>query len=244
MSSKNLMAIITAVLAEVLIIILNILLKGDLPGSVVALNIVVCTLIFASSACVMFIKWDRSEDKVSTWIGTLAIDIWGFSVYSILALAAMILMNSHAVVDSISDSYPVAFKYQLLVHSILLAFLFFTRFLGHATADQITNVHVKEAAVRSGLDEMKSAVRRLQDAVFVCQDVSPEVRAQIDRLQQNVRYLSPVNTAEAKDLENDFVGKVNALIPAFINYKMNEDSIRRQVALLEHLFENRKKTYN
>ena len=136
------MAIITAVLAEVLIIILNILLKGDLPGSVVALNIVVCTLIFASSACVMFIKWDRSEDKVSTWIGTLAIDIWGFSVYSILALAAMILMNSHAVVDSISDSYPVAFKYQLLVHSILLAFLFFTRFLGHATADQITNVHV------------------------------------------------------------------------------------------------------
>ena len=66
----------------------------------------------------------------------------------------------------------------------------------------------------------------------------------IDEIQQNIRYLSPVKSSEAKDIENDYVSKVNALIPAFINYKMNEDSIAKQLSLLKHLIDNRKKIYN
>ena len=244
MKPKMIYAILAALVGEALIITLNILFRGDLPDNVLILNIVVCTLVFISSAWVFFIKWDRSDDKAGTWVGTLGVNLWGFSLYSFLALIALFAMNLHVVVDNVSETYPIEFKYQLLVHGILLLFLIITRFSSHAVAGQIKNVYNKETNLVSGLDEMKSATRRLQDAVFVCSDVDHDIRTMIDEIQQNIRYLSPVKSSEAKDIENDYVSKVNALIPAFINYKMNEDSIAKQLSLLKHLIDNRKKIYN
>lgn len=246
MKPKMLYAILAAMIGEALIVTLNILFRGELPDNVLVLNIVVCSIAYASSAWVFFIKWDKSpvDDKVGTWGGTLGVNLWGSSLYSFLVIVALFAMNLHVVVDEISDTYPIEFKYQLLVQGALLFFLIITRFSSHAVADQVENVYNKEAALVSGLDEMKSAARRLQDAVFVCSDVDPNLRKMIDDIQQNIRYLSPVKSSEAKDIESNYVNKVNTLIPAFINYKMNEDLIAKQLSLLKHLVDNRKKIYN
>ena len=244
MKPRAIYAILASALGEALIIFLNILFSGDLPDNVVILNIIVCTLVFASTAWTFFIKWDQSDDNVGTWVGTLGVNLWGFSLYSCFALVALFAMNLPFIVELISGTYPVEFKYQLLVQSILLLFLIVTRFGSHAVAEQVENVHKKEDDLESGLDDMKSATRRLQDAIFVCENASPEICRMIDTMSGNIRYLSPVNSKEAKDIEEDFVPKVNALIPAFINYKMNEDSIRKQIALLIHLVDNRKRIYN
>ena len=230
-------------MGEALIITLIILFSKGFPSNIIALNIIVGTLVFASSGWGLFVKWDRSEDKVGTWVGTLGVNLWGFGVYAVLALFAMILMNFCPGAD-ISDSYPVAFKYQLLVQGALFAFLVLTRFFASAVAEQVEDVYNKEQAVLSGLDEMKSATRRLQDAAFMCENMDPSLRTMLDDIQQDLRYLSPVKSSEARDLENDFVSKVNNLIPAFVNYKMNEDQIARQLGLLKHIIENRKKIYN
>lgn len=243
MKKSTIYAILAAVLGEALIITLIILFSKGFPSNIIALNIIVGTLVFASSAWGLFVKWDRSEDKVGTWVGTLGVNLWGFGVYAVLALFAMILMNFCPGAD-ITDSYPVAFKYQLLVQGALFAFLVLTRFFGSAVAEQVENVYNKEQAVLSGLDEMKSATRRLQDAAFMCENMDPSLRTMLDDIQQDLRYLSPVKSSEARDLENDFVSKVNNLIPAFVNYKMNEDQIARQLGLLKHIIENRKKIYN
>lgn len=244
MKPKMLYAIIAAVLVEALIIWLNILFWDDVPTNVLVLNIIVCTLACACFAWPLFLKWDRSDDKTGSWVGTLGLNMRGLSAYAVLALVAMFVMNLRPVVESLSDSYPVAFKYQLLVHAILLLILILTRFASHAVGEQVENVSSKEAVLTSGLDDMKSAMRRLQDAVFVCQDVDPGLRSMVDEIQQNIRYLTPVKSGEAREIEEDFVAKVNALIPAFINYKMNEDSIARQLSLLKHLVDNRKSIYN
>jgi hypothetical protein len=244
MNGKTVYAIIAAVLGEAIVIALNIIFRGDLPQNILILNIVVSTLIYVSSAWVYFIKLDRSDDKVGTWVGTLGVNLWGFNLYSLFALIALLAMNLHVIVDQFSDTYPVDIKYQLLVHGILLIFLVTTRFFSKTVEGQVKNVYEKEEALKSGLEDMKSATRRLQDAIFVCEDVSPEIRKMMDSIQTDIRYLSPVKSREAKDIEADFVAKVNALIPAFINYKMNAESISKQIVLLSHIVDNRKKIYN
>ena len=244
MKPKMLYAILAVVIVEALIIWLNILFGEDLPTEVTVLNIIVCTIAFASFAWPLFVKWDRSDDKVGRWVGTLGINMNGMFLYALLALAAMVLMNLHAVVDNVFDTYPVPFKYQLMVQAFLLLILIFSRFTGMAVGDQVEEVAQKEEALTSGLDDMKSAVRRLQDAVFICEEVDPGLRTLVDEIQQNIRYLSPVKSREARDIEGDFVDRVNALLPAFINYKMNEDTIAKQIRMLKHLVDNRKSIYN
>lgn len=244
MNGKTVYAIIAAALGEAIVIALNIIFRGDLPQDILILNIVVSTLIYMSSAWVYFIKLDRSDDKVGTWVGTLGVNLWGFNLYSLLALIALLAMNLHVIVDQYSNTYPVDIKYQFLVHGILLLFLVTTRFFSKTVEGQVKNVYEKEEALKSGLGDMKSATKRLQDAIFVCEDVSPEIRKMIDSIQTDIRYLSPVKSREAKDIEEDFVAKVNALIPAFTNYKMNADSISKQIILLSHIVDNRKKIYN
>lgn len=244
MKPKLIYAILAAVIGEALIVTLNILFRGDLPNNVLVLNIIVCTLAYICSGWWLFVRWDRSEDKVETWVGTLGVNLWGFGVYSTLAIIALFVMNLHATVDNFSDTYPVEFKYQLLVQGALFMFLILTRFFSHTVAGQVENVHVKETALVSGLDEMKSATRRLQDAAFMCENMDPSLRSILNDIQLNLRYLSPVKSSEAHEIESEYVAKVNALIPAFINYKMNEDSIAKQLGILKHLVDNRKKIYN
>ena len=244
MKPKIIYAVLAVVIGEALIIALNILFRGDLPDNVLALNIIVCTLALICSGWWLFVRWDRSEDRVETWVGTLGVNLWGFSIYSTLSIIAMFVMNLHATVDTFSDTYPVEFKYQLLVQGALFIFLVLTRFFSHTVAGQVEKVQTKEQALVSGLDEMKAATRRLQDTVFMCENMDPSLRSILDDIQLNLRYLSPVKSREAHEIENEFVSKVNALIPAFINYKMNEDSIAKQLGILKHLVDNRKKIYN
>lgn len=244
MRAKTIYAILAAVIGEAIIVTLNILFGEDLPDNVVVLNIIVCTLACVCSGWWLFVKWDRSEDTIGTWVGTLGVNIWGFSTYSTLSITALFVMNLHSTVDTFSDTYPVEFKYQLLVQGTLFMFLVISRFFSYTVAGQIENVHTKEQALVAGLDEMKAATRRLQDAAFMCEQMDPSLRSMLDDIQLNLRYLSPVKSSEAREIENDYVSRVNALIPAFINYKMNEESIARQLGLLKHLVDNRKKIYN
>ena len=244
MKPKIIFAILAAVIGEALIVTLNILFRGGLPDNVLVLNIIVCTLAYICSGWWLIFKWDRSEDKAETWVGTLGVNLWGFGIYSVLSIIALFAMNLHATVDSFSDTYPVEFKYQLLVQGALFMFLILTRFFSHTVAGQVEKVHKKEQALVSGLDEMKAATRRLQDAAFLCETMDPSLRSMLDDIQLNIRYLSPVKSREAHEIEDDYVSKVNALITAFINYKMNEDSIAKQLGILKHLVDNRKKIYN
>lgn len=234
---KKMFLISSLLIGEALIIALNVIFGGSLPTNVLVLNMIVSSVAYISASWMFFVKWDRSEDVPGTWVGTLGVNLWGFGLYTVLAIAALLLMN-------LTGTNPVAFKYQLLVHAALFMFLLLTRFFSSAVAGQVWKVHEREQALVSGLDEMKSATRRLQDAAFMCEDMDPSLRAILDDIQQNLRYLSPVKSAEARDIENDYVSKVNALIPAFINYKMNEDNIAKQLGMLKHLIDNRKKIYN
>lgn len=244
MNGKTVYAIIAAVLGEAIAMALNIVFRGDLPQNILILNIAVSTLIYVSSAWVYFIKLDRSDDKVGTWVGVLGVNLWSFNLYSLLALIALLAMNLHVIVDKYSDTYPVDIKYQLLVHGILLLFLVTTRFFSKTIEGQVKNVYEKEETLKLGIEDMKSATRRLQNAIFECGDINPEIRKMVDSIQADIRYLSPEMSREAKDMEADFVTKVNALIPAFINYKMNAELISKQIVLLSHIVDNRKKTYN
>lgn len=241
MNRKLLFGLLVLALGLAMVVMLNFLFGGHLPNNILTLNIIVSCLVFISFCCPLLVKWDKSEDKIGTWVGTLGLNIWAYTVYGVLAILAIILMN---MTGAMEITGPVPFKYQFLVHAGLLLFLIFTRFGSSAIAEQVENVYKKEESLKAGREDMKSALRRLQDAVFVCDAAAPDVRQKIDALQEDLRFLSPANNREAQELEQEFVEKVNALIPAFINYKMNEDSIIKQVSVLKYTVDKRKAVRN
>lgn len=231
---KKVLAILAAVLGESIIVALNIILGKELPTEIIILNTVVCTLVYALWMSVYFIKWDKSSSSEGGWVGSLGIKIYGFSSYSAIAILAVIVMNL------LSLSLTV----QLIVHGVLLFMLLSTFFFGAGISSQVESVAKNEQEMISGIDSMKRMMRKLNDAAFMCSEMNPDLRTLIDDIQQDLRYLSPNKSVDAKELEDEFVEKVRELLPAFRNYRMNEDQIASQLGFLKHLVKNRKQVRN
>ena len=231
---RKVLAILAVLLGETLIVTLNVMFGKSLPTDTLVLNIVICSLIYATFCSVFLIDFDRSEDNEGGWVASLGINIIAICSYGGAALLALIIMNI----------FGVPFKYQLLVHGILLFGFIGMLFLASASSSQVGRVAAKEQQLVSGLDTMRSAARKLNDHAFLCKDMDPGLRAIVDDIQQNLRFLSPNGSFEARDIEEEFAQRVTDLLPAFRNYKMNEDSIAEQLSFLKHLIDNRKQIKN
>ena len=91
---------------------------------------------------------------------------------------------------------------------------------------------------------MKNAAQRLQDSAFITEGVDQSIRNMIEGLQRDIRFISPLRTDAAHEIEKSFVEKADEVTAAFYNYKSNEANIAKQIGLLKHIVENRKKMYN
>ncbi len=238
---RKILSILAAILGEAIIVTLILLISRDIPGEITALNIIVCTIAFALWARILFVKIDRSDDEVGSWVASLGIRLYGMLCYSFTAPVAAFLMNNTWILrDGFNRTEPVSLKIQILIQAAFLLLLVLTGVFAGAAGNQVSAVHEKEKDLTAGPDRMRAAVRRLSDTAFMTEGISPEVKASIDNLAADLRFLSPVGTAEAKEYEQKFVSDIDFLLPSFINYKMNEAFIIRQLSLLRRTFETRK----
>jgi hypothetical protein len=238
MNMRKFFAVFAALLGEVLIIALLLLFRGDLPNNILWLNGFVCTLAYITFVWILFVRWERSNDADDSWIGSLGINLVSLNVYSIVAIVLVLFMNYLPFIS------PVSIKYQFLIHGILIFFLVLFQYFSYSAAEQVKNVGKSKQQQTEYLAEMKNVTQRLQDTAFVTEGVDQSIRNMIDGLLRDVCFVSPLRTDAAHEIEKSFVEKADDVIAAFNNYQANEATIAKQISLLKHILENRKKMYN
>ena len=97
----------------------------------------------------------------------------------------------------------------------------------------------------AGIDAMKRAMRKLQTKVDCCTEpISPDHRGRIAELGENLRYISPSNSPEASEIENEFIEVVSRIALRFEEYSLNQETIERELREAESIYKNRKNIYS
>ena len=207
---------------------------GDsMPEDIKYLDMVVCCLLFTQLPLLFFIPLINLKDRSHKEVGSLGIQMYGFTFYSLAAIATMVL----------GYIFTWSFKVQLFVHIGILFFfclMILTSLFASSKVKQ--RYHAEESKLRDrAILKMKMA--ELMDEVTVAGDRIPQsIRQPIEALNETMRYLVPSSNVEASVLEDKFCSMVDELMVLLRNIDLNKDLIAEKLIRLE-LTLNKRKNY-
>lgn len=235
MDTKKILSWIALIGGEAIIIAAFILFKGGLADNIFVLNIVVFSLIYGLFFVDVLVPWIDLTDKSQKKIGSLGLR-WFFTwLYAIVAITAMLVGNL---------VFQWSFSFQIILHSILL-FLLILGFVASITSsDKVKEVNRQETLNRSGILEMKNAMRNLKDKMNDLSSLPESFITRVNELEKSLRFISPSNSNEAYDLEHTFTNVIHEITFAISDYSMNEEKIENNLKKAERIYQNRKSIYS
>ena len=223
-----------AILAGEALLIAAFILWGKFEQNVLILNIVVTSIVYLLFTFDLLFPWINRKERTQKRIGSLG--VWWSSVF-IYSIAALV------VVFFFSSSW--SFALTGIVQGALLLFLIFGLIGSMGVADTVSDVYIEQEVQRAGVDAMKRAVRKLQTKVECSTEtISPDHRGRIIELGENLRFISPSNSPEASEIENEFVEVVSRLALRFEAYSLNQATIERELREAESIYKSRKNVYS
>ena len=235
MNTKKLLWWLLLLFGEVLIITAFILFRGNLNDNILVLNIIVASLVYLLFFWGYRAPWINLNDKSQKQIGSLGISWKVIWLYSFFAITAMVICN-------LILSFPLLV--QLIIHGILLFFLLLGVYLSIKTSDKVGDVYLQEMANRSGINEMKVAVRKMKDKMNDIANLPEDFINRINTLEENLRFISPSDNEDAHDLEHSFSQTVGDITFSISNFSMNKEAIEGNLKKLERIYQNRKQIYS
>jgi hypothetical protein len=235
MDTKKILSWIALIGGEAIIIAAFILFKGGLADNIFILNIVVSSLIYALFFVDVLVPWIDLSDKSQKKIGSLGLR-WFFTwLYAIVAIIVMIVGNL---------VFQWSFSLQIIIHSILI-FLLILGFVASITSsDKVKEVYKQETLNRSGIIEMKTAIRNLKDKINKTSNLPESFTTRVNALEESLRFISPANNNDAYELERTFTYTINEITFAVTNYSLNEQTIESNFKKAERIYQNRKSIYS
>ena len=232
---KRLLSLFAFLLGEAVIIVSFLLWGGGTATDILALNMVVCSLIYCLFFVDVLVPWVNWSDKAQKSIGSMGVRWFITWVYAALAVAVMLVCNLWLV---------TSFELQLILHCVLF-FLLLLGFTGvlHASG-KVAERYVQESQCRQGVQEMKQAVRGLKDAAEGCAQLPASCMRRINDLEDGLRYLSPSDNWEARSLERQFVETVESIAIALPGYAADQEKVDAAFKKAERLYANRKSLYS
>ncbi|MDR2914118.1 MAG: hypothetical protein LBV74_04705 [Tannerella sp.] len=235
MDAKKILSWIALLGGEAVIIAAFILFRGGLADNILVLNIVVSSLVYGLFFVDVLVPWIDLGDKSQKKVGSLGLR-WFFTwMYAIAAIAVMLVANW---------AYEWSFTLQMIVHCVLLFLLVLGFIASFSASDKVQKVYQQETQNRSGINEMKTAMRNLKDKMSDADGLPESFTNRIDLLEEGLRFISPSNKEEAYGLENSFSKIVSDISFAISNYSMNEEAIESNLKKLEQINQNRKSVYS
>lgn len=223
-----------AILAGEALLIAAFILWGKFEQNVLILNIVVTSIVYLLFTFDLLFPWINRKERTQKRIGSLG--IWWSSVF-IYSIAALV------VVFGFSSGW--SFALSAIIQGALLLLLIFGLIASMGSADTVADVCIEQEIQRAGIDAMKRAVRKLQTKVDCCTEpISPDHRGRIAELGENLRYISPSNSPEASEIENEFIEVVSRIALRFEEYSLNQETIERELREAESIYKNRKNIYS
>ena len=235
MNTKKIISWLLLLFGEAIIITAFILFRGTTPDNILILNMVVSSIIYGLFFVDILVPWVDFNDKSQRRIGSLGLRWFVNWFYAILTIAVMTVGN---VV------YELTFTTQLMIHLILLFFLTLGMLGVAFSSGKVKLVSEQETENRAGILEMKKAMQRLMDRLNEQHDIPEVITKRVNRIEENLRYLSPSNNQEASEAERSFVQIANDLTFAINDFSMNEERIESNLKKLESSYQKRKNNYS
>jgi hypothetical protein len=235
MSTKNILSWLLLLFGEAIIIAAFVLFRGSMPDNILVLNIAVSSLVYWLFFCNFRAPWIDMQDKTQKQVGAIGISWFATWSYAVAAIGFMLAANL---------KYDLSFTFQLIVHCGLLFFLFLWFLLSQHSADKVAEVYHEQTAQRSGILEMKRAMRNLKDKINDTAGLPESFVKKVTTLEESLRFISPSNSNEAYDLERQFVNIINDISYAISDFSMNESAIESSLKKVERIYQNRRNIYS
>jgi hypothetical protein len=231
MHTKTILWWLLLCFGEALLVAAFFLFRGDMPDSILVLNIAVSSVVYWLFAGVFGVPWIDTAERSQRQTGSMGIQWWIAGLYSVAAVAVMLLANA---------VFRWTFGTQFLVQAtggfLLLGGLLAA---SHVSA-KVHGMYQAETTERNGILEMKKAMRRLTDQTGETTDLPDTFLRRIHALDDGLRFISPSGSSEAHALESEFIDTVNAIGFALRDYVLNERQIESAVGKCERLYRHRK----
>jgi len=109
---------------------------------------------------------------------------------------------------------------------------------------RVKQVYEQETGNRIGVIEMKNAMQNLKNKMNDLDVLPQDFIRRINRLEENLRFVSPSNKSEAHELERIFVQTANDMAYALSDFSTNKERIEIKLTNLESFHQQRKNSYS
>lgn len=232
---KKVIAALIFLFGEGLIIAAMLLLPLGLIQEVLILDILVLTILWTlMSYDILLPLWKEQRDDSEPEVGHLGVRWQGQLIYGILAI----------LVGVLGAVYAWPFMYQVLAQAfcfcILLLFILFTYY----TRGAIRATAAREQKLLDGREQMKKAMKGVQDALFECREVPDSIRESINQIESQLRFITPSSQSEAQGYEEQFVRTANDLAIALPHARTDAAEIEQLISRLQRTLAQRKQVMN
>lgn len=186
------------------------------------LEVLLCYLVFFIPFFFSSIALRTVDTKI-----TSTVHIWiSVVIFEIVAISLTVL----------SLNGVVKIRYSVLAELVLFFLLSIFVYFGYFAGNHIGNVQAEEKRAIGNINELKSAFEMLSLKTDMWGDDFSEHKAKLKKLCDDVRYMSPVDSGNALNLEKKLVIMANVLAEA--NFSPSE--LNGKIAELTNLVSQRK----
>ena len=225
------------IIGEILLILTFLHFGHGLQQDILVLNIIVSSVIYLMLFSSFLFPLINLKDKAQSDIGFIGVN-WFFSAgYTLGAIVIMVYFN-------LLHKETGRFDNQLLVHAILFFLLLIGGFMSRKTADKVSEVYQEQKIERNQLDELKKATKNLVLRSELMSDLSPEFKYNLNRLLEDIRYLSPSNNLDANQLDEKYIETIRRIDDMLYNKENNKENMDVALKQCAQFLKERKQLYS
>ena len=236
MNKRIIWAALILIVAEALVISGFIVFwPKDANRDIMIVDIVVSSIMLATIFGIDMFKplVDLNSDQPKQ-VGSLGVRWFVSGAYFVLALILMIFWGQDG---------KYSLNIYILLHAILLFLLICGIIAAVRTGNKVTEIAEIERTKLKGREYMRKSIRKIKDEIAINQELPQYFIAEINDIEDRLRYISPSSNPDATELENNFEDVADSIRFALTNFKMNEDAIKKNLLRLNRILENRKNIY-
>lgn len=219
---------------EALIIICFLYFGRNLAHELLALNIIVSTVIYSLFFLDIIFPMVDFKDKSQKTIGSLGLRWFFTSLYTVAAIAAMIIFNTVK---------PVEINSQILIQVIFFFLLSLGLYIALSSSQKVHEVFVEQSQNRYHLDEMNIATKSVLRKIDQMTTIPADVKSRITTINDNLRFISPCDRKEAIELESDFLNEMNTIKDCLFDIPLNYEKIIENIQRCERTYKERKQIF-
>lgn len=202
--------------------------------AVFTLNLIVSLGVYSLLFSDFLISWYDPEDKSQRRIGNLGLKwavMWIYALLAIFVIALTIL-------------FGWVFWVALFVQGIALMVLVAGFALSTHSASQIGGIQAKQDAERSYVEQMRRDLKGLHYDMLDKGSVPAELSQRVERLIEEMRFISPSNSEDARDLEKRFLDIVDRARLMVSSFSASNEELAAEISKIERTLKDRKSVYS